>query len=59
VKGAAAEMKLISMVLMVPLLTLRMTTVKHMEETPMRCAIGLVATTQAVRTVSILTLQAT
>jgi hypothetical protein len=50
---------LILMVLMVPLLTLRSRTVKHTEETPMTCAIGLVATTQAVRTVSMLILQAT
>jgi hypothetical protein len=46
------------LILTVPLLTLRRTTVKHTEEIPMTCAIGLVATTQAVRTVSILTLQA-
>lgn len=52
-------MKLISMVSIVPLLMLRRTTGKHMEESLMRCAIELVVTTQAVRTVSMLTLQAT
>jgi len=46
------------LILIVPLLTLRRTTVTHTEETPVTCAIGLVAMTQAVRTVSMLTSQA-